>query len=202
MGGVPIIYRFKVSQGAERTVVLGICESHWAVPGKRPVRYYVEGAPRIDVDPVEKWGQHVPACLRFDARDANGDGELEIVAAPHPNASDRNPILNAAWVFFPDVFVDVDKVLSGSMNPAAEYYVDAGGERDQLLYEPGRLDYELTLQPKEARDMLFLVASPGASVPNPESTAWEQESLRKAAVDVWKGHLARDPEAQLPEPNV
>ena len=44
MGGVPILYHFKVEPKAEVNVVLGFCESHWAQSGQRPVICQVEGA--------------------------------------------------------------------------------------------------------------------------------------------------------------
>lgn len=94
MGGVPIIYRFAVKPGDRRTVVVGLCESHWSLPEKRPLLVYVEGAPRREIDPVGVWGQHVPGCLKFDAIDDNQDGKLEVVVEPNSKAQDKNTILN------------------------------------------------------------------------------------------------------------
>jgi hypothetical protein len=140
---------------------------------------------------VGAWGQHVPGCLQFDAGDSDNDGRLQVVIAPHPRASDRNSILNVIWVFSPDVYVDTQEVLRGEMNSAAEYYVDVGGEKDQLLYKGGKLTYQLRLEPSGTRELMFLLASPGArGVPDPETTAWTSETLRRAAVDVWAGHHA------------
>lgn len=191
MGGVPIIYRFEVPPGSRRTVVLGLCESHWPRAGYRPLEIYVEGAPRSEIDPVGAWGQHVPGCLRFDAGDSDNDGRLQVVIAPHPQASDRNTILNVIWVFSPDVYVDTREVLHGSMTSVAEYYVDVGGEKDQLLYKGGKLTYQLRLEPSGTQDLTFLLASPGArGVPDPETTTWTPETLRRAAEDVWAGHHA------------
>jgi len=191
MGGVPIVYRFAVPPGAERTVVLGLCESHWDAPGQRPLVLQVEGAPKTDIDPIGAWGQHVPACLSFSAKDADEDGRVEIVVAPHPDASDKNTILNAIWVFPPDVSVDTDKVLSGAMTAAAERYVDVGGENDQCLYKGGVLTYDLTIQPKGRLEMTFLLETPaGGGVPNPGTMAWTAATLRKAAEDVWGSYDA------------
>jgi hypothetical protein len=186
MGGVPIIYRFAIPEGAKRTVVLGFCESHWPSAGIRPLEIYVEGAAKSEIDPIAAWSQHRPGCLRFDAADLDRDGRLQVVVAPHPRASDRNTILNVIWVFSPDVYVDTRDVLHGKMTPQAEYYVDVGGEQDQLLYQGGKLTYELRLEPSEKQDLTFFLASPGSpSVPNPEQTAWTSDSLRRAAQDVW-----------------
>jgi hypothetical protein len=47
----------------------------------------------------------------------------------------------------------------------------------------------LRLEPKAEKVLTFLLASPGCrAVPDPESTAWTAESLRRAAEDVWAGH--------------
>ncbi|MBN1419525.1 MAG: hypothetical protein JXP34_12160 [Planctomycetes bacterium] len=188
MGGVPINYRFTVPAGASRTIVLGFCESHWASAGRRPVEIAVEGAPKSEIDPVGVWGQHKPGCLRFDARDANQDGRLQVAILPHPKASDRNTILNAIWVFAPDAALDLGDVLRGKMTPSAEVYVDVGGEKDQMLYKGGTVTYRVRLDAKAERELLFLLASPGSSVlPDPETMAWTPATLRKAAEDVWAG---------------
>jgi hypothetical protein len=187
MGGVPIQYEFAVEPGSDRTVVLGFCESHWGEPGRRPVVIDVEGAKRSILDPIEKWGQHVPGCLRFDAHDTNRDGRLDVVVSPSPGASDLNPILNVAWVFPTGASVEMAKVASGDLNAVAEYYVDAGGDADQDLYEGGKVSYSIPLAPREKRSLLFLLASPGTQVlPNPLEMAWSSDSLRKAADDVWR----------------
>jgi len=191
MGGVPIVYRFAVPPGAKRTVVLGLCESHHVQAGERPLLLYVEGAPRAEVDPIAVWGRNIPGCLRFDACDLDGDGRLQIVVAPHPQAHDRNTILNVIWVFSPDIYVDLNDVLRGKLSETAEYYVDVGGERDQSVYEGGALTYDLTLAPGARRELMFLVACPGASVPDPESMDWTSESLQAAANDVWGDWVSR-----------
>jgi len=201
MGGVSIIYRFSVPAGAKRTVVLGLCESHWAEPGRRPLMLYVEGAAGTAIDPIAAWGQHTPGCLRFDACDANEDGRVEVVVVPHPDAQDRNTILNVVWVFAPNVHVDTDDVLRGSMSQVAEHYVDVGGERDQLLYETGPLTYELKLAPRAEQEMTFLVACRVGSVPDLATSAWARQSLRRAAEDVWSGWAARGVRVELPAPH-
>lgn len=187
MGGIPITYKFRLEPGGRRKVVLGLCESHWQVAGQRPVVLRVEGAPERELDPVAEWGQHVPGCIAFDAIDANKDGRLEVTVDPHPAASDKNTILNVIWVFDSGLVLSNGDVLTGKLNDKAEYYVDAGGERDQSLYKGGTLRYALELQPGESRQLLFLLSSPGGgAVPDPANTAWTAASLRKAAEDVWR----------------
>ena len=189
MGGVPITYRFTVEPGAERAVALGFCESHWDVAGMRPLIVHVEGTKETVIDPIGAWGRHVPGCLTFAARDLNHDGRIEIVVAPHPEATDRNTILNAIWVFAAGTYLDAREIVAGTMKAAAEYYVDVGGEQDQLLYKSGPLTYDIALEPGAERELLFLLASPGcAAVPNPATMAWTPATLRKAAEDVWEGN--------------
>ncbi len=191
-GEIPIVYEFKVEPGARRIVVLGFCESHWTAPGIRPVTITVEGAPKGEVDPVGKWGHNKPGCVSFEAADADRDGYIVVHVGPHPKAVDRFPILNVVWVFTPETSVDGAKVLRGALNAAAEYYVDVGGEKDQLLYKGGTASYRVTLAPKEAKELTFLVASPGnGAVPDPAKSAWTPATLRKAAEEVWVGWRAQ-----------
>ena len=187
MGGVPIRYRFKVEPGAKRTVVLGFCESHHPTSGLRPLLAQVEGTEDRSIDPIALWGRHVPGVLRFDAVDANADGRLDIAVVPHPQARDRNPILNVIWVLDPAKSVDEQKLLAGEANEQAEHYVDVGGKNDQAFYKPGNLQFALELQPKEVREFFFLLRSPGCPyLPDLSQGLWDRETLRKAAADVWR----------------
>ena len=186
MGGVPITYRFAVEPGAKRAVLLGFCESHHPSAGLRPVVAVVEGAAPRPVDSIAAWGRDVPGVVRFEAVDANRDGRLQVTVAPHPEASDRNTILNVIWVFKPAA-IDEKALIAGSLNNQAERYVDVGGTNDQGLYERGNLKYILLLGPEESREFFFLARSPGCqSIPDPSLGQWDQATLRKAAADVWK----------------
>lgn len=185
MGGIPILYRFKVAPRSQAVVILGICESHYAQAAVRPVLYEVEGARPEVVDPIERWGRHQPGTLVFRARDVNGDGQIEVAARPLPAAPDRNPILNVIWVFPPDRVPNPAKLISGELSQAATYYVDVGGARDQCFYEIGPLDFPLKIAPGSTAELTFLVACPGASAPRAESTVWTRESLLRAAREVW-----------------
>lgn len=187
MGGVPITYRFAVEPGAKRAVMLGFCESHHPSAGLRPVVAVVEGAEPRPIDPIAAWGRHVPGVVRFEAADVNRDGRLQVSVTPHPQASDRNTILNVIWVFKPGLPIDEKALIAGSLNDQAERYVDVGGKNDQGLYERGNLKYLLQLGPNESREFFFLVRSPGCqSIPDPSLGLWNQATLRKAAADVWK----------------
>ncbi len=185
MGGVPIIYRFAVAPGGSADVVLGLCESHWAEAGQRPLLCRVEGAESQTVDPVAKWGQHKPGLLAFSARDANGDGRLEISVRPAPGAADRNPILNVIWIFPPTQTPPLDQILAGMSNDAARHYVDVGGDNDQSIFPPSKMEFPLHLAAGAKQQLTFLVACPGGSAPLPSQNAWSPDRLLRAARDVW-----------------
>jgi len=190
MGGIPIIYRLKVAPGSSHQVAIGLCESHWAISGQRPFVLYVEGGEKRTVDCVAEFGQHVPACLVFDGRDANNDGLLQVVSAPGPGAPDRNPILNVIWVFPTGEYLDPGEVIAGRMNAAAEYYVDVGGPTDQDLYEGGELRFPITVPAAGAADLTFLLAPSPGHVPSPSEPLPSLVALRDAAADVWNGWLS------------
>ena len=69
MGGVPLIYKFRVEPGSKWKVAIGLCESYWSSAGQRPIDIYVEGAEKKRVDPLALWGQHRPGCVLFDAQE-------------------------------------------------------------------------------------------------------------------------------------
>ena len=164
MGGVPIVYQFTVAPGSQADVVLGLCESHWAEAGQRPLRCQVEGAANQTVDPVAKWGQHKPgACC--SARDANGDGRLEVSVRPAPRAPDRNPILNVIWLFVPGESPPLEKLIAGQCNDLALRYVDVGGQNDQSVFPPGKLEFRVRLEKDREQELTFLVACTGGSAP-------------------------------------
>jgi len=186
MGGVPILYRFKVVPNARLKVVLGFCESYWAQAGQRPVICQIEGAATQEIDPLERWGQHRPGAILFDATDANGDGMLDISVLPKPGAPDQNPILNAIWLFAADADPNLAQVIAGKLNAVASRYVAVGGSNDQSLYAGGRVEYSLRLAANASQEFTFLVACAGGSVPLADQTTWTPEQLRHSAVAVWR----------------
>jgi hypothetical protein len=186
IGGVPIIYHFKVDPKAKMNVVLGFCESFWGQAGQRPVICQVEGAPTQEIDPLARWGQHKPGAILFAASDANGDGTLHISVLPKPGAPDQNPILNAIWIFSADASPNLDQVIAGKLNTVALRYVAVGGANDQSLYAGGKVEYALKLSAHAVQELTFLVACPGSSVPTPDQTAWTPEKLRQSAAAVWR----------------
>ena len=186
LGGVPILYHFKVDPKAKVNVVLGFCESFWAQAGQRPVICQVEGAPTQEVDPLARWGQHRPGATVFAASDANGDGTLDVAVLPKPGAPDQNPILNAIWLFPAETSPNLEQVIAGKLNAVALRYVAVGGGNDQSLYAGGRVEYALNLPAHATQELTFLVACPGSSVPPPDQTTWTPEKLRQSAAAVWR----------------
>lgn len=186
MGGVPIRYRFTVERNATYSVVLGLCESHWSQSGQRPVVCEVEGAPTQEVDPLVRWGQHRPGALLFAAKDANGDGQLDVAVLPRIGAPDTNPILNVLWLFPSGPGLNLDQVIAGRLNSVAVRYVDVGGPGDQSRQGAGKVEYTLKLAPHGVKELTFLAACPGGTAPLPEKTTWTPATLRRAAADVWR----------------
>ncbi|MFZ5832530.1 MAG: hypothetical protein ACOY3P_20780 [Planctomycetota bacterium] len=186
MGGVPLVYRFQVPAGSVHQVALGFCESHWAESGQRVMHCEVEGAESQTVDPVARWGRHAPGVLLFTAQDANGDGWLEVAVRPAPNTRDGNPILNALWLLPETVAVDADQMIAGALNAAATRYVDVGGAADQSLLPGLKVEYTIELPASGAKELVFLIAHGKTPLPDPNSSAWTPDLLRKAAADVWR----------------
>jgi hypothetical protein len=187
IGGVPIVYHFKVDLKAKAKVVLGFCESFWAQAGQRPVICQVEGALTQEVDPLARWGQHRPGAVLFDASDANSDGMLDVSVLPKAGAPDQNPILNAIWLFPAEASPNLEQVIAGKLNAIALRYVAVGGSNDQALYAGGRVEYSLKLTANATQELTFLVACTGGSVPPPDQTTWTPEKLRQSAAAVWRG---------------
>jgi hypothetical protein len=186
MGGVPILYHFKVDAKSKVKVLLGFCESHWSQARQRPLICQVEGAPTQEVDPLERWGQHRPGVAVFAASDVNGDGTLDVSVLPKPNAQDQNPILSAIWLFPAGTTLNLEQVIAGKLNAVAQRYVAVGGSNDQSLFAGGRVEYALKLPAHATQELTFLAACPGSSLPSPDQTAWTIEKLRQSAATVWR----------------
>jgi hypothetical protein len=186
LGGVPIRYRLPITPGGAAQVVLGLCESHWGSSGQRLMRCRVEGAPVQNIDPIARWGRHKPGALLFGASDVNQDGILDVAVLPDPASPDRNPILNALWVFPSDAALDLSQVIAGRLNSQATRFVDVGGPGDQSMYPGGTLQYKVSLPAKGVQELTFYAACPGGEVPLPTQTTWTPESLLRAASEVWR----------------
>ena len=108
---------------------------------------------------------------------------------PPPSAAQRSIafwIAAVAGAAPPGAAPKLDAVIEGKLNEQAIHRVDVGGEGDQSIYPPGKLEYEVTLAPRASETFDFLVACPGGSAPFGDRIAWTAESLLEAARDVWK----------------
>ena len=146
----------------------------------------MEGAPPQTLDPVAQWGQHKPGVWLFKARDENGDGMLEVAVRPAAGTPDRNPILNAIWIFPAGKAPAIEEVIAGKRSDSAERYVDVGGENDQSIFPPGKVQYRVSLSAGQAKEYVFLAACTGGEVPTDTGFAWTSRTLRQAARDVWR----------------
>lgn len=191
MGGTPIVYRFTVRPRSGANVVLGFCESHWDHAGQRRMVCKVEGAPPQELDPIAKWGRHKPGALLFAARDEDGDGRISVVVRGVADAKDRNPILNAIWIFPAGPPPDLSQVITGKLSAKAQPYVDVGGPNDQSLYPGSKLEYRLTLPARGSQELTFFAACPGGSAPIADASGWTAETLRRAAREVWRNWQGR-----------
>ncbi|MCX6898779.1 MAG: hypothetical protein NT105_08780 [Verrucomicrobia bacterium] len=191
MGGTPIVYRFTVRPKSGANVVLGFCESHWTESGQRRLLGRVEGAPSQEVDPIAKWGRHKPGVLLFQGRDEDGDGRLDVTVRAASDAKDKNPILNAIWIFPAGPPPDLNQVVAGKLNATARRYVDVGGENDQSLYPGSKLEYRIALPARGSQKLAFFAACYGGSAPIPDASAWTAATLRRAACEVWRDWQGR-----------
>lgn len=118
MGG-NIRYELTVPPGSPCRVALALCEGWWNESSKRVQVLRVEGGEPRTVDTVADIGQNKVAAFWFEARDANGDGKIEIAVEAAPQAQDKNTILNGLWVFAANQKPDTELLLAGNLNARA-----------------------------------------------------------------------------------
>jgi hypothetical protein len=126
----PIYYSVRVPAGARKRVVLGICDPYKPTAGQRVMELRVEGAPVRTVDPLVDGKRNAPHAYGFDARDADGNGELTIEVHPSDRGIDPNVILNAFWVFPAGTRVTEEMILNESARPLAEVFWNCGTENE------------------------------------------------------------------------
>ena len=122
--GEPLRYRVHGAGAEKLSLVLGFCEGYHKAPGERVVEVRVEGKLRRTFDPVAEGGLNLPTVLTLDAQDSDGDGCVDLTLTAADTAKDKNPILNALWVFAGDA-PPMENVLDGSSNSKAAAYVHA-----------------------------------------------------------------------------
>ena len=153
----PVIYRVRVPARSRKMVALGICESYKGSPRSRLLELRVEGAPYQICDPVRDGRRNVPYVFFFDARDVNGDGELEIEAHTAPDGTDPNVILNAFWIFPAGTPPDTAGVISGALKGKAELAWECGTEIERLA--PYRRCDAVTAAARGGRDIFLAITT-------------------------------------------
>ena len=78
LGGVPIVYRLAVKPKTAARWCWASAKATGPNPASAAVVPRRRRADPQTVDPVAKWGRHKPGVLLFAARDANGDGRLDV----------------------------------------------------------------------------------------------------------------------------
>lgn len=122
--GDPLRYRVHGAGNEKLTLVLGFCEGYHKTPGERVLDVRVEGKLRKTFDPVAQTGQNLPIVFALDAQDSNGDGCVDLTVTAADAAKDKNPILNALWIFIGDA-PPMESVLDGSSNSNAAAFIHA-----------------------------------------------------------------------------
>ena len=116
----PIHYQIKMPPGGiggrGRRAVRRMARSG---PDQRVLDIKVEGAHHSDRRYRRRSGKERRRLFWFDAKDANGDGLIDLTVTAAKNAKDKNAILNGFWVFDPSVKRDAAAVLSGSLDSQA-----------------------------------------------------------------------------------
>jgi hypothetical protein len=135
----PIRYRVSVPPGSSWNVALGLCEPYKPREGMRILELHVEGAPPLTVDPLHEV-ERGHALVRFlSARDANGDGALELEAHASIESPDPNVTLSAFWLFPPATAVTEEAIISGEASRLATIAYDCGPEERFYVSAP-RID--------------------------------------------------------------
>ncbi len=141
LDGLPVVYRCKAEADAEYLVYL-VATPHIAghlvekpqAPGDLVWQYHVEGCPSQTVDYIPYLrAKNQPITVRFEqARDADGDGYLEVRAGVDEASRVRHTRLSAIYVFPADTAVASDEaVFSGSLNDKCLWHIDVGATPEQ-----------------------------------------------------------------------
>ena len=163
LDGLPVVYRFKV-EAAKKYVVGLASPSHIAghyVPVPKQVgdlvfEYRVEGCEPKTVDCFDWTAKHQGGTLfvGFDnARDADGDGSIEVSSGVTASSRLRHTRLGAIWVFPEGSKIDdTASVLSGAMNNKCVRLIDVGStpevgwanqdyDKNDVSFARWRMDY-------------------------------------------------------------
>jgi hypothetical protein len=120
----PLHFRVHLPAGETVALAFGLCEGYHKEPGQRVLQVQVEGRSPSPVDPVAAAGANVPMVFGVEARDEDRNGRIEVAVATAERSKDRNPILNALWVFA-GAAPPAESVMDGSSNTKAAAFIHA-----------------------------------------------------------------------------
>jgi hypothetical protein len=150
----PIHFQIRVPDKEPVAVAVALCEGWHDTPGRRILDLCVEGAPPRQVDTIADLGKNQAGLYWFDAKDANGDGLIDLKVSAAEKASDKNAILNGFWVFPAAKKPKDAAVLSGQFNTRASLVqfagqADADSRNDAILVRvTNRGEKPQTIEPK------------------------------------------------------
>lgn len=127
--GGAVVYRLRAEGETSYVVFLG--GSTYGVPsepGQLVHRLAVEGADAQRFDYATLRGKDQPMLVRFEgARDADGDGSIEVECRADDDSASRDAFLNAIYVFASDVGdLAPEGVWQGRRNAEAAHHIDVG----------------------------------------------------------------------------
>ena len=134
----PVAYRIRTTPGASKRIMLGFCESYKNMLFQRTADMNVEGAPAQLVDLALNAPHNQPQVFLFDARDADGDGWIDIKVFA-PQGQDPNATLATIAVYAAGTTLTRGELIAGSNaeKDRAELRIACGTE---VRRQPARTD--------------------------------------------------------------
>lgn len=123
----PIKYLIRVPKNSRKQIILGFSDSRYGQPGLRMLNIYVEGTSHLIIDPAAK-GKNIPQVFSFNAKDVNGDGQIQVLIKAAPNGKDPNTYINALWMFPEGTKINREALIRGKESSKAELFLNCGHE--------------------------------------------------------------------------
>jgi len=121
----PLVFRFKTPGPGPFRVAFGLIENCWDAAEKRVLDLRVEGQSVHTIDLAKEYGKGVPVVLCFDARDTDGDGNIEVsIQATKPD-QDPNPTVSFIYLFNATGAPEPAQILAGGVDDQAIALVHA-----------------------------------------------------------------------------
>ena len=158
----PVRYRFRVTPGAAKRVMLGFCESYKLRIGDRIAEMNVEGAPMLWLDLALNAPLNQPQVFLFDASDADKNGWIDVTIVA-PQGHDPNTTLATIAVYPAGLRLTRAELVAGSLHPKdqAELRISCGTEvrraspRTDLIYARYSGDAQPIVNLKTGRKLTF-----------------------------------------------